>query len=403
MGQVPGKLTMCFRMTRCTGSDNVLVAQGGIRVTGRQDVVGTVAVIALGCSVGAQLADLAVIGVKKGRGKILVTVSALFHHRDPETLRVDPSDGVRCVAVLADGQSFRRHHILRPVDARPEFFLDPPVASATGLGKVFPADRTFRIRSRERPVRAMAVNTAGGHDESTFQQALAMGTVFVTSDDVRNLTLQPFRCHGPCCVAFTAQLRNIPGKRPRGRHSMRHRLVALVTGHTNRHVRISLSEQLTMGTQLIILNLGSMTDRTIDRLCNRSAGPFRVPRVDLRMTLRARRPSVSHHGEPFLIDEDRDRLTVTLHRQVLLGVAFEAVLIGCSPGLRRSTPNLVGLVTFNTRRNLVRFFFPQPAFDDFGMNLFNAAVALHAGRRDVIPIDAALRVVVIQNEMGGVT
>ena len=93
---------------------------------------------------------------------------------------------------------------------------------------------------------------------------------------------------------------------------------------------------------------------------------------------------------------------VLLHRQVLVGVTFEAVFVGCPPGFRRASPDLVGLVAFCTRRHLVGFFFPKSVIDDLHVDLFNPAVTLHTCRCDVLPVDAALGVIVVENEVGGV-
>ena len=49
----------------------------------------------------------------------------------------------------------------------------------------------------------------------------------------------------------------------------------------------------------------------------------------------------------------------------------------------------------------MQLFFPELAFDDLQMDLFDLSVTLHAGRGDVVAIDAGSRVFVRQNVMGG--
>lgn len=105
-------------------------------------------------------------------------------------------------------------------------------------------------------------------------------------------------------MAFAAQFGHVSSKGPRSGQSVSHRLVVFVAGQTDRHVGITLGKQLTVGTQLVVLNLGRMTDRTVHGIGNRSTCPLLVPGIDLCVALGTCRCSMACHGNRLFINKE---------------------------------------------------------------------------------------------------
>ena len=107
MGQVAGELPVRIRMTRLAGFHHIIAVQLRLGVIGRQNIMGTVAIRALGGfrPTGKQR-YLAVIGVEIGLGFMFMTGTAFLQNHTPEGRFIDPLDGMRCVTVIAYRQFF---------------------------------------------------------------------------------------------------------------------------------------------------------------------------------------------------------------------------------------------------------------------------------------------------------
>ncbi len=102
------------------------------------------------------------------------------------------------------------------------------------------------------------------------------------------------------------------------------------------------------------------------------------------------------------VDPQRDRTTIFLRGQLGIGVASQTVLIGETGGVEDPS-DLVRRVTVDTGGYLLRFLFPQPAFDDLPMHLLDLAVALRTGCAHIFMVDARTGIGVRQDVVRGVT
>jgi len=79
-------------------------------------------------------------------------------------------------------------------------------------------------------------------------------------------------------------------------------------------------------------------------------------------------------------------------------MAGHAELVGKTL-LVKDPADLVGLMAVDTARDLMGLFLPKLTPDHLQMNLFNLSVALHAGGRNVGPVNRRCRVLVRENVM----
>ncbi len=82
-------------------------------------------------------------------------------------------------------------------------------------------------------------------------------------------------------------------------------------------------------------------------------------------------------------------------------MARQAVLVGRA-GQVAHLADLVRRVAVHAGRDLVRLFFPEFAFDDLAVDLFDLTVATRAGRGDVVPVNARSPVAMRQDVVRGV-
>ena len=131
--QVPGEAPRGARMALLARGHHVVATQVRARVGDRQDVVRTVAVVALRRLGVAEARDLAVIGLEVRLGDRLVAAAALAHDAELEALRVGAADGVRGVAVIAHRQLLVGLCDARRVHAALELLVDAGVTGAARL------------------------------------------------------------------------------------------------------------------------------------------------------------------------------------------------------------------------------------------------------------------------------
>ena len=103
----------------------------------------------------------------------------------------------------------------------------------------------------------------------------------------------------------------------------------------------------------------------------------------------------------FLIEVKADGVAATLHRQVRLAVASQAVLISQSIGVEY-VANLMWGMTVDTGRDLARIFCPQIALDHLAMHIFNLAVTGGTCLANIVRVDARFRIGMRQDVMRSV-
>jgi len=121
-----------------TGLDDIVPAEHRIGVGGRKDGVRTVTIMALGYNFSAKARHLAMEGIEKRLGLVLVAASALLHHLRAEPDILDTHDRMRGMTVFA-GRFFLlriRGRVVRPVNTAAEFFLDAVMTCPTGRSDV---------------------------------------------------------------------------------------------------------------------------------------------------------------------------------------------------------------------------------------------------------------------------
>ena len=128
-------------------------------------------------------------GIKIGIHHLFVTFSALVDDFLTKVGLVYPLYGVGLVAIAADGQLFLRSVHLPAVDAAFELLEDSQVAISSRSCNILGADRGVRVVSGEFTVSRMAIDASGGHEQSTFQQPLAVNTHAVILQNLLLLTL----------------------------------------------------------------------------------------------------------------------------------------------------------------------------------------------------------------------
>ena len=215
VGQVSRESAMRFFMTLAAGRDDVLAAQRRVDVRRRENLVRSVTVVALGGSRRPQTRGLAVDRVEEGLGLRRVTTAALLHHRHAEVRLIDSPDGVRGVTVLAGGQFPVGIRVPGPVDTGPEPLLDAVMACSAGTGDVIVVHRGGRIGGGKLAMRAVATDTGGGHDQATLHEPLAVNTVLVAVDEVREIALMAHGSRLACAVAAPTEFGHVAGERRR--------------------------------------------------------------------------------------------------------------------------------------------------------------------------------------------
>ena len=130
------------------------------------------------------------------------------------------------------------------------------------------------------------------------------------------------------------------------------------------------------------VHLIRVTDRTIHSGPRSFAGSLEG-RCHIRVALRTAGVGMGRSQIVDLIDKEGQRLTIAKRSQLGIRMAGQAVLIGQALGVE-DVANLVGRMAVDTGGDLVGFLLPQPALDEFPVNLFDLTVALGAGLGDVV-------------------
>ena len=273
-------------MALLAGRDDVLAREVRAGVGDLLDVVGAVAVVALGRLGVAELADLAVVGVEVGLGDLAVAPAALLHDVELEAVGVGPPDGVRAVAVVADRQLLvgLPQHLV--VDASLELLLDAVVAPAAGLRHVRAVHARGRVRPRQDAVGGMAARAGGGHGEAALEQPLAVDALRVRLDDPVLRPLVPHRRLLALAVAARAQPGDVGGEGRRRALEPPQSPVRPVALRARWGVRVAVEEQLAVLAAGVLLGDLRVAGAAIHLRGDRLAGPP-VRDVHPRVALRA--------------------------------------------------------------------------------------------------------------------
>ena len=102
VGQVTGELPMRTRMTVLAGFDDILMRQSRVRVVGRQDVMSTMAVGALGRRRVAQLGHLSMECIEIRFGHVFMAMTAMRHDFQLKISLVGGRNRMRLMAVVTD-------------------------------------------------------------------------------------------------------------------------------------------------------------------------------------------------------------------------------------------------------------------------------------------------------------
>ena len=409
------------------GLHDVAPAQRGARVRDRQDVVRPVTVVALRGRLVAEPRHLAVERVEEGLRLIVVAPPALIHHQQAEVTSIGAADGVRGVAVLARGQLAAVAGVAdRPrVDAGVERLLDPVVTGAAGTGDVVRMDRRRRVAGRQRRVRRVAARARGGDDQAALEEPLAVDAHLVALDrrggldeveaarvllrelhqathypGLARLLLDPHRRGLALAMAPGAQLGHVA--REGGRRGIRpaERGVVIVAVEAHRSIGVPFGCQLPVYASVVLLRLIGMADAAVHRRLDRGARSMQRG-AHLGVALRASRAGVPRGVVGLLVHEQGYRVALRDAHQTLVAVTTHAVGVSRTR-LVEHPAYPVRRVTVHAGRDSVRLLLPQPALDHLAVHLLDLAVALCAGRGDVVDVDRGARVGVGQDLVRGV-
>src|ERR1035438_1334147 len=191
--QIAGKPARCRRVTFLAGGNDIGPAQMGAGIGHPQDVMRTMAVIALGGVGISQARDLAVIRLEIGLANLSVAATARVHDIELETSLIGAADGVSGVAVAADRKWLVGFRDRSRVHALHELLLDSVVADSAGGGHVLRVHGGIRIGARQDEVCSVATGAGGGHGQAALHQALAVNALTVV---LNNLMLPSGVTHG---------------------------------------------------------------------------------------------------------------------------------------------------------------------------------------------------------------
>jgi hypothetical protein len=102
-----------------------------------------------------------------------------------------------------------------------------------------------------------------------------------------------------------------------------------------------------------------------------------------------------------VVDLNEERTPVTLRFEISVLMATQAVTIG-HPLIVEYFPYFVRLVAVHTRRECVRFLFPEFTPDDFSMHDLNLRMAFRAGLRNVLSCNGRFGIGVRKDRVRGV-
>ena len=140
VGQIAGEAPVRTGMTLPTGGHDVLPGKVRFRIPGRQDIMRAVAVVAFRRRRIAELGDFAVEGIKVTFGHVLMAAAALVDDSQFEPLFIRAGDGVRAVAVVAEGQGLVRFGLPGKMDAFGKLLVNSVVALGAGFGDMLAID-----------------------------------------------------------------------------------------------------------------------------------------------------------------------------------------------------------------------------------------------------------------------
>lgn len=209
--QVTGEAAGGTLVALTAGGRHVGPAEVRARIRHFEDVMGPVAVVALGRLGVPKLRDLSVIGIKIGLGDLLVAASTGGHHIQPETVLIGAVNGVRGVAIVANWKWFAVAADALGMDAVLKLLFNAVVTLATGVGNVVGVDTRCRIGSGKDVVSSMATGAGRRHREAVLEQS-SVNALGVVGDD---FVLQSGIAHGSfltLAVTACAQVWDIDGK-----------------------------------------------------------------------------------------------------------------------------------------------------------------------------------------------
>src|SRR5208337_2840113 len=209
--QVTGKAPVRTLVALAAGGRHVGPAEVRARIRHLKDVMGSMAVVALGGFGIAKFRDLPVIGIKISLGDVLVAASAGGHHIQPETVLIGAVDGVSGVAIVANWKWLAVAADAFGMDAVLKLLLNAVVTLSTGVGNVVGIDARCRIGSGEDMVRGMATGAGCRHRQSILEQR-SMNALGVVGD---NLVMVAGVAHGSflaLAVTTGAQAWDVDGK-----------------------------------------------------------------------------------------------------------------------------------------------------------------------------------------------
>lgn len=183
--QIPGKSAIRTGMALLARLHHILPAQVGARIGDRENIVRTMAVVAL-CRLGVpELRNLPVVRVEVGRRDCLVAPAALAHDGELESLFVGTTDGMRAVTVVAHGKLFVRCADSGRVDTLSELFLYSMMATPARCGHVFRINAGVGVLAGELAMSRVTARTHCSHGQTAAAQTLAMDAFLIVLDDVR--------------------------------------------------------------------------------------------------------------------------------------------------------------------------------------------------------------------------
>ena len=253
MGQVSSELACGASMALLASRHDILSAQMRLRIGNGQNIMGTMAVIAL-CRFGvSKLRHFAMVGIEIRFCNRLMTATALLHDFQFETGLISPSNCVCRVTIVAYGQWFVRLSHERCVNAPLELFLYAVMAATASLRNIFPVYARQCVRLGQNAVWRVAASACGGDRETALHEPFAMDTLRVVLYDLM-LRAGITRCRLlPLPMASRTQCRDIGRKRRRVGAKLSENAVSPVAFLAGRTVRIVLPRELSVYAYLKLL------------------------------------------------------------------------------------------------------------------------------------------------------
>ena len=168
MGQITRETFRRARMTFLAGGNDILAAQGRMRINNRENFMRAVAIVAFGRFLISQFCHLPVKSFKICVRDIQVALSADIHDLNFKHVLVCPLDAMRGMTIAADRQSCGVFAFAVGMNTAYIFFVDTFVALGAGRGDIITVDGGLRVAGRKFLMGGMTVGAHGGHHEPAF-------------------------------------------------------------------------------------------------------------------------------------------------------------------------------------------------------------------------------------------